>query len=778
VGALDAFYSTWSDARATFGQGTPQDGTKLDNSSRLMQMKAGVEAAAPDGRWQGPASEAYAAKNKEHAGVYGKLAELDTKMAAEVSNAANVVTAGRQSLDNTKSWVDSAAAAIPPGVSASDRDSKLLSIANQGISRVSDIVTESTHKMTEISGRVQTLKGDYAALANGKPAPGEQKLGDDKDDKKDGEDDKKDDVHQNAEQDVHNTLAGDQQAAAKVDDVLSGIKPGQKLTEEQSAYLSQMQAQQKGMSVEELKTAAARLGDHKGVIANSWQLMSTKDVQFAVTEPKVGALDDPKYTTRGGSDLLPDSVQDVLQRADQTIVTDDHPMTKALAFGSQLESIADIVKDGNPAFQTGTELDRQMIVAADKAMDVIADNPRTGGAEAIQSLFEAVDDDHRIINDQVMGRSGVSADDFLHDVNAIDWPDNGKAAGHLFSWTNENSTGPDSQLAGETAEKYASYIGDPKNGLMKMDGQTLGQLNPELVREYAHGLMPYVPDIAGLSNASDGNGFDRLDQNRELPIAKGIFSVLATDKDAYASIQGAAQANMLTLSHEWAQDVQDGKFHKNDARMADCATLQALSAVGSEEAAKALHLNAKELYEQKKDAYEIASKMLSGGSGLVPGVGPALAPSLDIFGTAMEKTILGEPPSDDNAPATIPPMFADDPARFALNALLADGVPPENLAGPGTVIAQGPSGQPLEIAVDGIDSSWVVDTPLNTNGPNSPVVAQIKGSDDIIRTGNFDHSEIAQRLSGVLSRFVPEGYSPEGAMEMQYAGITGNPVVK
>ncbi|MBN3459802.1 hypothetical protein JNN96_37885 [Mycobacterium sp. DSM 3803] len=184
MGALDAFYSTWSDARETFGQGAPQDGGQLDNSSKLMQMKAGVEAAAPDGRWQGPASEAYAAKNKEHAGVYGKLAELDTKMATEVTNASNVVTAGRQSLENTKSWVDSMAESIPPGTSAADRDNKLLSIANQGIGQVSNIVTEATNKMTTISQSVQSLKGRYDAIANGKPDPGEKGPGDKPHDRK------------------------------------------------------------------------------------------------------------------------------------------------------------------------------------------------------------------------------------------------------------------------------------------------------------------------------------------------------------------------------------------------------------------------------------------------------------------------------------------------------------------------------------------------------------------------------------------------------------------
>ena len=91
-GPLEAFNSTWTKARETFGQGSPVGGEQLDGSSRLQQLKATVESAAPDSRWQGSASEAYAAANKEHAAVYGKLAGLDKRMAAEVTNAAAVVS--------------------------------------------------------------------------------------------------------------------------------------------------------------------------------------------------------------------------------------------------------------------------------------------------------------------------------------------------------------------------------------------------------------------------------------------------------------------------------------------------------------------------------------------------------------------------------------------------------------------------------------------------------------------------------------------------------------
>jgi hypothetical protein len=682
VGLLDAFHETWSQARETFGQGTPEDGAKFDGSSRLLQMKSSVEAAAPDSRWQGSASDAYAAANKGHAQVYGKLADLDKRMAAEVTNAANVVTTGRQNLDNVKSWVTSMAASIPD-TDADERDRKLLPIVNRGVGQLSDIIQKSTGEMTDIRGRVHGIKGEYDALTNQKFAPGEKKPGE-KDDKKsadmlgateDGQPDEKD-VHKKAEQDVHKTLAGDQQAAARVDNVLSGIKPGQKLTEEQSAYLSQMQAQQKGMSVEALKKAEERLGDHKGVIANSWQLMSNKDVQFSVTEPKVGALDDPKYTTRGGSDLLPDSVRDVLQRADQTIVTDEHPMTKALAFGSQLDSIADIVKDGNPAFQTGTELDRQMILAADRAMDVVAENPRTGGAEAIQSLFEAVDDDHRIINDQVMGRNGVSANDFLHDVNAIDWPDNGKAAGHLFSWTGDSNLAPDSQIAAETADKYAEYIGDKRPELMNIDGQTLGQRNPELVQGYAHGLAPYVDAMAG--GTGSGGPFEIDDETSRhkglMPHAKGVFAVLNTDSVAAGVINQAAYTE--AMKHETAFALNPGD-PQSQSHMTAAATMRGLVDVGAHEAFQAFEANGHKSdvteNQWKKSGFDAAVAGLATGGTLIPGVGIVAGPVVSQVGAVFGQQLFDAPPAPPQNP--LPQMAEPVSSTVILDAMLAAGHP-------------------------------------------------------------------------------------------------------
>ncbi len=82
-----------------------------------------------------------------------------------------------------------------------------------------------------------------------------------------------------AERDVHDALAGDLGAAARVSGVLGSITPDQlagktPLNAEQASVLSQLQAQEHGMSVDALKTAEQRLGVERAIIGDSWQLMS------------------------------------------------------------------------------------------------------------------------------------------------------------------------------------------------------------------------------------------------------------------------------------------------------------------------------------------------------------------------------------------------------------------------------------------------------------------------------------------------------------------------
>ena len=73
MSVLDGFFSTWSNAKATFGQGTPQTGDHYDGSAKLAQMQSTLDSAAPDSRRTGGAASTYGTANTEHRRVIGEI---------------------------------------------------------------------------------------------------------------------------------------------------------------------------------------------------------------------------------------------------------------------------------------------------------------------------------------------------------------------------------------------------------------------------------------------------------------------------------------------------------------------------------------------------------------------------------------------------------------------------------------------------------------------------------------------------------------------------------
>lgn len=132
--------TTWSNARSTLGQGTPQRGAQFDNSNQLRQLQSDVESAAPGERWTGSAADSYAEANSNQGRVLGQMAGLDQRLGAEVDRSAAVVAAGRRNLDEVKQWVLDAASSVPQ---TPDREQQLLPIARRGIGDVADVLTQS-----------------------------------------------------------------------------------------------------------------------------------------------------------------------------------------------------------------------------------------------------------------------------------------------------------------------------------------------------------------------------------------------------------------------------------------------------------------------------------------------------------------------------------------------------------------------------------------------------------------------------------------------------------
>jgi len=140
MSALNAFLSTWSIARSTFGDGTPQTGAQYDSSDKLTGLQNMLHSAAPDGQWTAQRPRPTATRTTKHGQVLGQMAGLDRRLASEVTASANVVASGRRDLDAVRKWVLDAASTAPQN-QAGER--MVLPIVQKGLKDLTDIVQRS-----------------------------------------------------------------------------------------------------------------------------------------------------------------------------------------------------------------------------------------------------------------------------------------------------------------------------------------------------------------------------------------------------------------------------------------------------------------------------------------------------------------------------------------------------------------------------------------------------------------------------------------------------------
>ncbi|MGV0790446.1 TPR repeat region-containing protein [Mycolicibacterium sp. XJ1819] len=579
MSAINAFLSTWSNARSTYGEGSPQTGDQYDNSATLRSLESNLESAAPGSRWTGTASAAYGTANTEHRRVLGQLAGLDQRLATEVSNSAQVVDTGRRNLDAIRQWVVDAAASVPPG-QAGERAK--LAIAQKGLAQLAQIVTASNSDSNEIGGRIRALQNEFQALTNQKFAEGGQDgpmfaTGEGEE----GEEDQHDrETKQWATETVEAALDGDPKAAARVDEVLDSISDAQiagtePLDAQQAQVLSQMQAQTHKMSLDELSEVRDRLGDRKGILANSWQLMSDPDVKF----PKGGTPTDlfPEITPEtvsGGMEQLPQSIQDTLGREASVALPnpEGYPLYD-LPTRDELQTIAGFVADGDERFQQGSHLDGGLMSRGAEILQESGRHSNEGDA-VVQDIFRSAGRDEFVAHELITGRAGEhdlvtgvkEGQEFLKDMSTHAWEDNGAAARTLTDWIDDAANGTNPQLdrmAGETAYAVADYLGDNGDDLLDMksglNDSGLGARNPDLVRGYAEALAPYQEAMIG-DHRDPTPGFGLLDgqERGDFSHARNVFAVIDTDAEAAENFNRHAYESILEYQQETADAAASG----------------------------------------------------------------------------------------------------------------------------------------------------------------------------------------------------------------------------
>lgn len=165
MGAVEGFFRLWDKTRATYGEGTPQTGEQFDHSAILRELETQLESTAPGDQWTGTAADAYGAVNAEHRRVIGELANLDQRLGAQVTKSAQVVTAGRDDLENLRYRVAAIAARLPEGTAG---DAMRYTLVRDGTSQLTELVRRSISDLNIVGAEIDRIGNEYAALGNQK----------------------------------------------------------------------------------------------------------------------------------------------------------------------------------------------------------------------------------------------------------------------------------------------------------------------------------------------------------------------------------------------------------------------------------------------------------------------------------------------------------------------------------------------------------------------------------------------------------------------------------
>ncbi|MBP2450343.1 DUF6973 domain-containing protein [Mycolicibacterium lutetiense] len=168
MSVLDTFLAVSRTAQSNFGDGIPQPGTPLfESSAAVRTVESDLRGASPGGQWTGTASDRYTQANNKHIGNVGNFADLDQRLGAQIDFAAFAVTRGRNELISLHDQVVHLAESVPPGPF---REKMLMPIVAAGIGQIGDIVSRTTADLSDISKDITEIANEYQKLGAGEGA--------------------------------------------------------------------------------------------------------------------------------------------------------------------------------------------------------------------------------------------------------------------------------------------------------------------------------------------------------------------------------------------------------------------------------------------------------------------------------------------------------------------------------------------------------------------------------------------------------------------------------
>lgn len=451
----------------------------------------------------------------------------------------------------------------------------------------------------------------------------------------------------------------------------------------QMEYLNQVARSLDGKSTPEIRALMDSLGVDGDRLQDALQLVSNEHVSAAGVDPSLKRGDPGYVPPKGSFDALPDAV-----RRDLTKYPLEHLQSPVGAYSRARPELADLAamaNRGNPALQQGTSFDQAML----KQAEVMLDNSKIPDELAkknlgqdlvpfnkgqvdptLQAVLSAAGRDQIALHDTLAGADGNTPNKtMIENMLTRQWADDGAAASGLLTGLapvgNPTDLTDPTQVAqatraGEIVHAVDQWASSPGNASKLLDiagteGQSLGQVNPELARGLAEANKPYLDDMIG--NKLDNTlGFKALDDGRSdaaMPNTRDLFAVIDTDKQAAETLNSQAYLNGLQYEHRFEQSVIDGDtVRTGDLHSAGTlrGVIDSAANIADNDAIKYGNLQDVDAYKSRGDWLDLAKKF----GGQIPGVKEILDGFGKMPGDPLKEMFVGEAPTADPAkPMTI-----------------------------------------------------------------------------------------------------------------------------
>ncbi|WP_156744326.1 hypothetical protein [Mycobacterium sp. 1164985.4] len=416
----------------------------------------------------------------------------------------------------------------------------------------------------------------------------------------------------------------------------------------QMDYLNQLSRSLDGKSPAEICAMIDRLGPNGGRLADALQLVSNENITVAGVDPDAKPGDAGFVPTRGGMQNLPSGIREAFEaplrgptaptagtneEGNPTLEWPD--WYKPFPHLDEYRDVAAIVSAGDAKLQQGTALDNALLDKSEQILQNMHDAPDIAWKEnidlgqrlidpAVQDMLSAAGRDPMAVHDALAGADGNTANDgFIEDLFTHQWADNGVAAGNLLHGTGAvptDLTDPtqlfQAEQNGQTMHAVDQWAGANSPRLLDIpgtDGQSLGQVNPELARALADANKPYIDDMLG-NPLDNSRGFAPLDDlsNPQMPVTRDLFAVIDTDPEAAAALNSQAYVNGLQYQNNFQQSIIDGGT-VNTADLQSAGTLRGIidsgANVADNDAIKYGNMQDVKAYESRGQWFDIAKTL-------------------------------------------------------------------------------------------------------------------------------------------------------------------------